>query len=102
MYPTLQLLVHGGLITGSGTGRSKKLFELTDAGRAAAQEVETPPWEEIAEGVDPGQINLQAAMAQLSGALAQSAHITSAEQQQHIIEIINNARREIYKILGEY
>jgi hypothetical protein len=37
----------------------------------------------------------------LFGAVAQSAHAASAEQQQRIIEIVNNARREIYTILGE-
>jgi DNA-binding PadR family transcriptional regulator len=101
VYPTLQLLVDEGLITGTETEGSKKLFELTDAGKAAAEKVETPPWDEIAEGVDPAHLNLRAAVGQLFGAVAQSAHAASAEQQQRIIEIVNNARREIYTILGE-
>lgn len=101
VYPTLQLLVDEGLITGSESGGSKKLFELTDVGKAAAEKVETPPWDEIAEGVDPAHLNLRAAVGQLFGAVAQSAHAASAEQQQRIIEIVNNARREIYTILGE-
>ena len=101
VYPTLQLLVDEGLITGSETEGSKKLFELTDAGKAAAEKVETPPWDEIAEGVDPSHLNLRAAVGKLFGAVAQSAHAASAEQQQRIIEIVNNARREIYTILGE-
>jgi hypothetical protein len=33
--------------------------------------------------------------------VAQSAHAASTEQQQRIVEIVNNARREIYAILGE-
>ena len=74
VYPTLQLLDDEGLITASETDGSKKLFELTDEGRAAAEKVETPPWEEIAEGADPGHVNLRAAMGQLFGAVAQSAH----------------------------
>lgn len=101
VYPTLQLLVDEGLITGTETEGTKKLFELTDAGKAAAEKVETPPWDEIAEGVDPAHLNLRAAVGQLFGAVAQSAHAASAEQQQRIIEIVNNARREIYTILGE-
>ena len=32
---------------------SKKLFELTDEGRAAAEKIETPPWETIADGHRP-------------------------------------------------
>jgi DNA-binding PadR family transcriptional regulator len=101
VYPTLQLLVDEGLIVAAETDGSKRLFELTDDGRAAAEKIETPPWEEIAEGVDPGHVNLRSAVGQLFGAVAQSAHTSTAEQQQRIVDIVNNARREIYGILGE-
>ena len=101
VYPTLQLLGDEGLITARETDRSKKLFELTDEGRAAAEKIETPPWDEIAQGVDPGHVNLRVAIGQLFGAVAQAAHTATAEQQQRIVEILNNARREVYGILGE-
>jgi DNA-binding PadR family transcriptional regulator len=101
VYPTLQLLVDEGLIVGTESEGSKRLFELTDGGRAAAEKVETPPWDEIAEGVDPGQVNLRTAVGQLMGAVAQSAYAASEEQQARIVDIVNNARREVYNILGE-
>ena len=101
VYPTLQLLVDEGLIVGTESEGSKRLFELTDEGRAAADKVETPPWDEIAEGVDPGQVNLRTALGQLMGAVAQSAYTATEEQQQRIVDIVNNARREVYNILGE-
>jgi DNA-binding PadR family transcriptional regulator len=101
VYPTLQLLVDEGLIVGTETEGSKRLFELTDAGRAAAEKVGTPPWEEIAEAIDPSHISLRTATGQLFGAVAQSAHAATPEQQQRIIDIVNNARREIYTILSE-
>jgi DNA-binding PadR family transcriptional regulator len=101
VYPTLQLLVDEGMIVASELEGSKRLFELTDTGRAAAEKVETPPWEEIADGVDPSHINLRSATGQLFGAVAQSAHAATPEQQQRIIDIVNNARREIYTILSE-
>ncbi|MGB8403665.1 MAG: PadR family transcriptional regulator, partial [Mycobacterium sp.] len=101
IYPTLQLLVDEGLIVPTESRGSKKTFELTDEGRAAADAVETPPWEEIAQDVDPAAINLRAAVAQLFGAVAQSVHTADTEQQQRILDIVNNARREIYQILGE-
>ena len=101
VYPTLQLLVDEGLIVGTESEGSKKLFELTDAGKEGAEKIATPPWDEIADGVDPAHLNLRAAVGQLFGAVAQSAHAASTEQQQRILEIINNARREIYSILGE-
>ncbi|BBZ11646.1 PadR family transcriptional regulator [Mycobacterium branderi] len=101
VYPTLQLLVDEGLLVGSETEGSKRLFQLTEEGRAAAEKIETPPWDEIADGVDPSHLNLRAAVGQLFGAVAQSAHAATPEQQQRIIEIVNNARREIYTVLSE-
>jgi DNA-binding PadR family transcriptional regulator len=101
VYPTLQLLVDEGLIEATESEGSKKLFALTDDGRAAAEKIETPPWEEIADGVDPRHVTLRSAVAQLMGAVAQSAYTTTGEQQERIVDIINNARREIYSILGE-
>ena len=104
VYPTLQLLVDEGLIVGTESEGSKRLFELTEEGRAAAEKVETPPWQEIAEGWKdqaPGQVNLHAAVTQLMGAVAQSAYAASEQQQQRIVDIVNGARREVYNILGE-
>jgi DNA-binding PadR family transcriptional regulator len=101
VYPTLQLLVDEGLITATESDGSKKLFELTEDGRAAAEKIETPPWEEIADGIEPFQLNMNSAAAQLSAAVMQSAMLATAEQQERIVDIINNARREIYTILGE-
>ncbi|MFL6084470.1 MAG: PadR family transcriptional regulator [Mycobacterium sp.] len=101
VYPTLQLLVDEGLLVARESEGSKKLFELTDDGRAAAEKIETPPWEEIAEDIEPGHVNIRSAVGQLMGAVAQSAYATTEEQQQRIVDIVNNARREIYGILGE-
>ena len=96
----LQLLVDEGVIVGAETEGSKKLFELTEEGRDAAGR--SPP--AVAgdhRGHRPGHRNLRAAVGQLFGAVAQSAHTASPEQQQRIVDIVNNARREIYQILGE-
>ena len=101
VYPTLQLLVDEGLIVGTESEGSKRLFELTEVGRAAAEKVETPPWEAFAEGADPGQVNLHNALSQLVGAVGQSAYTATEEQQQRIVDIVNGARREVYNILGE-
>ena len=101
VYPTLQLLVDEGLLVGRESEGSKKLFELTAEGRAAAEKIETPPWETIADDIEPGHVNLRSAVSQLIGAVAQGAHAASPEQQERIVDIVNNARREIYGILGE-
>ena len=104
VYPTLQLLVDEGLIVGTESEGSKRLFELTEGGRAAAEKVGTPPWEEIAEGWKeeaPGAVNLHTALSQLMGAVAQSTHTATEAQHERIVDIVNNARREVYNILGE-
>lgn len=101
VYPTLQMLEDEGLIVAAQSEGSKKLFELTEGGRSAAEAIETAPWTEITEGADPAQVNLRAAIGQLFGAVAQSAHAANDDQQQRILDIVNNARREIYQILGE-
>jgi DNA-binding PadR family transcriptional regulator len=101
VYPTLQLLDDERLIVGSESQGSQKLFELTDDGRTAAEKIKTPPWEKIAEGVDSGQVDLRAALAQLIGAVAQSAYVTTAEQQQRVFAMLKNTCREIYTLLAE-
>ena len=101
VYPTLQLLVDEGLIVAAESGGSRRLFELTDEGMDAAAETETPPWEEIAEGVDPTVVNLRAAFGQLAAAVFQGAQAAGPEQQKRIADIVNAARRDIYGVLGE-
>jgi DNA-binding PadR family transcriptional regulator len=101
VYPTLQLLDDAGLIAGSQSEGSKKLFELTDDGRAAAEKIKRPPWEGIDSGVDASQIDLRAALGQVAGAVAQSAYAGTAEQQQRVLAILKKARREIYTLLAE-
>jgi DNA-binding PadR family transcriptional regulator len=101
VYPTLQLLDDENLVVGTQTEGSKRLFELTDEGRAAARKITTPPWEKIAEGADTGQVDLRTALAQLVGAVTQSAYGMAAEQQRRIVAILKKARREIYGLLAE-
>jgi len=101
VYPTLQLLVDEGLIVATESEGSKRLFELTDEGRDATANAQTPPWEEIAEGADPNVVNLRASFGQFAAAVFQGAHAATPEQQKRILEIVNNARRDIYGVLGE-
>jgi DNA-binding PadR family transcriptional regulator len=103
VYPTLQLLADEGLvvIVSHDTGGSRKLFELTEDGRVAAEKVETPPWTDITDGIEPEHVRLRNAVGKLIGAVAQSAHAATPEQQQRIVDIMNNARKEVYNILGE-
>lgn len=100
VYPTLQLLADEGLIADEGSG-SRRLYALTEEGRAAAAKIETPPWEEIARDADPRDVSLRDAIGQLMGATVQVAQAASSDQKRRAVEVLNEARRELYAILGE-
>ena len=101
VYPTLQMLADEGLVI-SKDESGKKLFELTDAGRAAAEQQEAaPPWEQIADDVEPGEVNLRKAGANLAAAVVQAMRAGSERQQAKVADVLNEARRTVYGILGE-
>ena len=100
VYPTLQLLADEGLIADEGSG-SRRLYALTDAGREAAAKIETPPWEEIARDADPQDVSLRDAIGGLMGATVQVAQAATDAQKKRAVEVLNEARRELYAILGE-
>lgn len=102
VYPTLQLLADEGLITSSEGSGSKRLFELTEEGRAAVAKLDaSPPWEQIAQDVDPNDVSMRTATGLLMGAMFQVSHAASASQKARAVDVINEARRELYAILGE-
>jgi DNA-binding PadR family transcriptional regulator len=100
VYPTLQLLVDEGLITDEGQG-SRRLYALTEEGRAAAAKIETAPWDEIARDANPHDVGLRDAIGQLMGATVQVAQAATDGQKNRAVEVLNEARRELYAILGE-
>jgi DNA-binding PadR family transcriptional regulator len=95
VYPTLTLLEEGGYITGETAG-GKRVFTITDAGREllAKNPAEAPPEDD--EGVD-----LRSSAMKLGAAVMQAARASDAESQEKVREILDGARREIYKILSE-
>jgi DNA-binding PadR family transcriptional regulator len=100
VYPTLQLLADEGLIVDEGSG-ARRLYALTEEGRAAAAKIETPPWEEIARDADPRDVSLRDAIGQLMGATVQVAQAATDGQKKRAVEVLKEARRELYAILGE-
>src|SRR5437879_5471903 len=66
IYPTLQLLEDEGVVT-STESEGRRRYALTDAGRAEAEGLQQPPWEQFAEG-DAGGANLRDAAFQLGAA----------------------------------
>jgi len=101
IYPNLAQLTDQGLITSTQEG-SKNIFSLTDEGAANLEErTDPPPWERFAEDAASGGRGLKGAMMQLGAAAQQVRHTGSAEQREATIEIIDNARKAVYRLLAE-
>ncbi|HZF87533.1 PadR family transcriptional regulator [Streptomyces sp.] len=101
VYPTLQLLEDEGLISSESEG-GKKLFSLTEAGRAAAEEGPDAPWEEASRGVDWEALNdIRQAGFGLMEAFGQVWKTGTAEQREKALAVINDARKKLYLILAD-
>ncbi|MFJ8649365.1 PadR family transcriptional regulator [Streptomyces sp. NPDC093546] len=101
VYPTLQLLEDEGLIVSESDG-GKKLFTLSDAGRAEAEAGPEAPWEEAGRGVDWEALNeIRQAGTGLFEAFGQVWKTGNAEQRQKALAVVNDARKKLYLILAD-
>ncbi|MFD0902810.1 PadR family transcriptional regulator [Actinomadura sediminis] len=100
VYPTLQMLEDEGLVTSREDG-GKRLFELTDTGRAEAAEQTTAPWEEVTDAAGENVLRGREAVGQLMGALQQVMAVGSETQKARALDVVNDARRRIYGILAD-
>lgn len=101
VYPTLQLLEDEGLISSESEG-GKKLFALTEAGRAAADEGPDAPWEEASRGVDwEALYEIRQAGFGLMEAFGQVWKTGSKDQRDKALTVINEARKKLYLILAD-
>ena len=102
VYPTLQLLADEGLVASTEEAGGKKLFTLTEPGQAEAAKLEgVPPWQQVNDEVDLHAAKLRTASRHLGAAMQQMAHAGTREQQNRAVEVLNEARRKLYAILGE-
>jgi len=101
VYPTLQMLEDEGFVTGEEQD-GKRRFSLTDEGRAkVAEQGDTPPWEQFAQGVEPELLELRNAVGQTGMAVRQIATAGTTEQRRRAVEILTEARKKLYGILAE-
>jgi len=100
IYPTLQLLEDEGLVT-SEDSQGKRRFSLTDAGQAEAAKFERPPWEDLAGESAGHDSSLRDSAFQLGAAIIQVARTGSEDQITKTRDILNDARRRVYAMLGE-
>ena len=101
IYPTLQLLEDEGLVKSEEVG-DRRRYALTDAGRAeVARREGPPPWEQVGrEGTGAGG-RLREAGFQVAAAVMQAAATGTDEQVEKVRDILADARRRIYAVLGE-
>jgi DNA-binding PadR family transcriptional regulator len=103
VYPALQQLEDEGLVRSEET-EGRKLFHLTDAGRAAAEArsaEEGAPWDVVSESVDADVWELFGDAKQVGIAIIQIAQAGNEQQIAAAREVLNNARRALYGILAE-
>jgi DNA-binding PadR family transcriptional regulator len=103
VYPALQQLEDEGLIRSEEID-GRKLFVLTDDGRAAVAErdAERPaPWEQREGEVGGSARELARLMREVAHAFAQIIHTGSDQQMTRAGEVLAGARRDLYRILAD-
>lgn len=103
VYPALQQLEDEGLIR-SQESEARKLFGLTDAGRAAVQarDADAPaPWDQMSSDVGQTAHELGQAARSVMVAFAQVMRTGDERQMEQARAVLANARRDLYRILAE-
>lgn len=101
IYPTLQQLADEGLIV-SDSLEGKNVFSLTEDGATAvAANEDPPPWERFTSEGGLPYADLKRSVFQLGAAVRQVAATGSQQQAEAAAEIVNNARKAVYRLLAE-
>jgi DNA-binding PadR family transcriptional regulator len=103
VYPVLQLLTDEGLVRAEETD-GRRVFQLTDAGRAdvASREGQPKPWETVAAAAEAdGSGDLRQIVFQVGGAVMQVAQGGTDEQIAAAKKVLVETRRSLYRILAE-
>ena len=101
VYPTLSQLEDEGLVEGEKDG-GRRVFSLTDDGRAEAESLDTDPWEAVGEAVDEEVVSLRDEIASTAGAVMAVATSGDAELVESAREILREARRSLYGLLADH
>ena len=101
VYPTLQQLTDEELLRSSEQD-GKRVYELTDQGRAQAEDRQGAlPWEEAAEGADDDLVALRDLVFQVMAATRQVAHAGTKAQLEAAQQILRSARKSLYQLLAD-
>jgi DNA-binding PadR family transcriptional regulator len=103
VYPALQQLEDEGLIR-SQESDGRKLVTITDAGREllAKRADDAPaPWQQMSGEAGDDVVDLGRVMRSLASAFVQVMRTGSADQIASAREILDEARRDLYRILAD-
>ncbi len=101
VYPTLQQLTDEGLVRSDET-EGKRVYELTDEGRTAAEaRTGTLPWEQAAEDADDDLVGLRELAFGLMAATRQVAQTGTKAQIDTAKETLRDARKRLYRLLAD-
>lgn len=105
IYPTLQMLEDEGLVIGQQSEDGKRLFELTDDGRAevarSAGASHHKPWEEPSGAHSGPPRDLMAAIGDAAGVLLAAAASGTEEQRAQIVQLLSEFRQTLTAIVPE-
>ena len=100
VYPTLQLLADEGLISAEESN-GRKIYSLTEAGRAVAGDEHTSPFDSADSAHGGRYTALPKAGVELAQAAAQVNRSGSAAQVDEAVAVLDEARRRLYSILAQ-
>jgi DNA-binding PadR family transcriptional regulator len=103
IYPALQMLEDGGFVRASEVD-GKRVFEITDAGRASlAEHTERGGFDRDADEESARELFIGGAtsLRALIEAAKQAARLGNPRVIRETIEILDKARREVYKLLAD-
>ncbi|MGH7687850.1 MAG: PadR family transcriptional regulator [Candidatus Dormibacteria bacterium] len=102
VYPTLQQLEDEGLVRLVAGETERRVYELTDSGRAEAERLKTEraPWDEAAGAVPDDFVELKGLVVGLITATRQIASNGEGAELNAAKDILRDARRRLYMLLA--
>jgi len=101
IYPTLQMLEDEGLVTSHQSSDGKRLFDITDAGRAEAARAGwtgRPPWEHFTSGMGAPPVDLMMAVRDAAVGVAFVATQGTDEQRAQVVGLLADLREKLHSI----
>jgi DNA-binding PadR family transcriptional regulator len=103
VYPALAQLEDEGLVRSRETD-GRKLFHLTDAGKAAVEERAEdapPPWKQMSHGMSDQAVELAALMKEVALAFSQVLRAGGGQQIAEAKTVLADTRKALYRILAD-